>query len=110
VNDEASGDSHRDPSGCFEKTGEFAKLFEIVREKGEKAKFSQTSVEIYPNFPKRGSNLSKLVEIFRMARMARIFSPNARTTISRQTNDGHTNRARRGFGQTALAARTLDLL
>jgi len=37
----------------------FSKLFEIVR---EKAKFSQTSVEINRNFPKRGV---KFVEINR---------------------------------------------
>jgi len=76
---------------CFEKTGEFAKFFEIV--------------EIFPN---AGSNLSKLVEIFRMARMARMFSSSARTTISWQTN-----RAKRGFGRPAPAVATLiypDLL
>jgi len=47
---------------CFEETGEFAKFFEIVRKKGKKAKFPETPVEIYRNFPKRGV---KFVEINR---------------------------------------------
>jgi len=62
----------------LEKNVKPLKLFEIVR---KKAKFSQTSVEIYRNFPKRGVKFVEISRIFSMARMAQMFSPNAREAL-----------------------------
>jgi len=52
---------------CFEKTGEFAKIFEIVEIVEivrKKAKFSETSAEIYRNFPKRGVKFAEISRNF----------------------------------------------